>query len=126
MQKIVATLGKIEHRLRWTAIVVTAIVVVSAIVIPPLWRTTVRIADDLPQPAIAIGRGYEMVVGGKVVRVYGDDLCPDKIIGCLNLSGRSSVAAHLSDGTSEVWTIRQEGRRTFLVRPNGEYVMAKR
>ncbi|MBA9859482.1 hypothetical protein ACUXLG_005657 [Ralstonia sp. 121560039-2] len=125
MQKVVTTLGKIEHRLRWAAIVVTAVVVAGAIVIPPLWRSVVRMTDDMPERAIAFGRGAEVVVNGKVVGVYGDDVCPDNTTGCLNLSGRSSVLAHLSDGTSELWTIRQEGRRMLLVRPNGEYVEAK-
>ena len=125
MQKVLGALGRIEHRLRWAAVGVTAIVVAGAIVIPPLLRATRSVADELPQPATAIGRGYEVVVGEKAVRVYGDDLCPDKSIGCLLLSGRSSVTAHLSDGTTERWTVRQEGRRTVLIRPNGEFVKTK-
>ena len=126
MRKVVGALSKIEHHLRWAAVVVTTVVLAGAIFIPPLWRTTMSIADDLPQPAIAIGRGYELVVGEKTVRAYGDDVCPDKVTGCINLSGRTAVTVHLSDGTTELWSIRQEGRRTFLVRPNGELVRSTR
>lgn len=82
-------------------------------------------------PALIIGPGAKMNIGGKVggqvVSVFGDDQCPADWMdnmggvvpktGCIVLN-KPHVTVHFNR-TNEEWTVKKVGDRISLIRPNG-------
>ncbi|CAJ0807600.1 MULTISPECIES: hypothetical protein [Ralstonia] len=79
-------------------------------------------------PTSVLAPGIRLNVGDRIVRVYGYDKCPrdwmDRATGkpaeegCVVLD-KTVVSVMFEDTTKEQWTVKKDGDRTYLIRPNG-------
>lgn len=91
----------------------------------------------MAQPPMALAPGYIKMESGKIIQVFGYDLCPDSgyaLIGRIEsnseakhctLVGKDAQAFEISVGTPvgmvvERWTVVADERSIRLVRPNGD------
>ena len=87
---------------------------------------------DQKSPKIYLAPGSEINIegrrGGKVVRVFGEDLCPkdyrppygESIAQCIALD-KPTVNVRF-ENQFEMWTVKKVGDKISLVRPNGVLV----
>lgn len=103
---------------------------VQAGVLEELGRAAASVGGDA-QPVLVLGPGIKMNIGDRIVGVSGYDKCPldwlDKakgqpaLDGCVVLN-KPLVSVVFDDKTKEQWTVKKDGQRTTLVRPNGTQV----
>jgi hypothetical protein len=148
MQSIRPTLGKIESQARAVAIGVTALIVLGTLAWHYVTIGARSFMADMPQPQIVLKPGYQVLIDGHPSQAFGTDECPreadpqkaywlggrpDDIParGCVVVGPTTNnVHVRLSNGVTEVWTIKHQERNglpvTVVKRPNGEYVMDAR
>lgn len=90
-------------------------------------RAAQRVLGKDHAPTLVLAPGIRLNVGDRVVRVYGYDKCPrdphdwmgnPPEDGCVVLD-KTVVSVMFEDQTKEQWTVKTEGERTYLIRPNG-------
>lgn len=104
-------------------------------VLEDIGQSAARVAmQGQKSPTLYLAPGIKINIdgtaGGKVVKVFGDDQCPkdwmDNIQGSSAMTGcvaldKPKVTVHFEHMT-EQWSVKTEGGRISLIRPNGVLV----
>ncbi|WP_199031413.1 hypothetical protein [Ralstonia sp. ASV6] len=93
-------------------------------VLTDIGRAAQRVSGSDRAPTLVLAPGIRLNVGDRIVRVYGYDKCPrdwsgnPREEGCVVLD-KKVVSVMFEDRTKEQWTVKTDGDRTYLIRPNG-------
>jgi hypothetical protein len=108
-------------------------------VLEDIGQAIVRIGSQGHKPpTLYLGAGYKVNIdgtaNGRIVKVFGDDKCPTDWMdtwagsaattGCIALD-KPQVIVHF-DRKTELWTIKKNGERIYLMRPNGVLISQAR
>jgi hypothetical protein len=108
-------------------------------VLEDIGQAIVRIGSQgQKSPSLYLAAGFKVnldgTTNGRVVKVFGEDKCPTDWMdrragsaattGCIALD-KPQVIVHF-DRETELWTVKKDGERISLVRPNGVLVSQAR
>lgn len=80
-----------------------------------------KIVPPHAEPTLIIAPGTRLDIGDRIVEVSGADYCGAEAGGgndCIRLD-KPQVWVLFSDQIREIWTVKHDGDKTLLVRPNG-------